>query len=225
MKYQVSQVQQWGEELDALSPPDPGSRMVGKREAVLLLAEKLQAAMQRGLSKAALLEALEARGLKVHVDLLREALKHGKASAQRPGRAPRRTRREAAAETGSEPSAAGRTDRNPAEVRAASIAGASSEPRRSEPRPDAENQTTQAPVKPPAQVGTKSGSRSAPSGDGQAARSTRVPTSVDAAKPSVTSPDRAESAGPGGKPGGGDKTGAAPTGRGSFIPRSDSDTI
>jgi len=93
MKYQVSQVQQWGDELDALPAPEPGSRMVGKREAVLLLAEKLQSAARRGVSRAALLEALEAKGLKVHIDLLREALKHaGKAAGKGPPRAVRRAR-------------------------------------------------------------------------------------------------------------------------------------
>jgi hypothetical protein len=72
--------------------------MVGKREAVLLLAEKLQAATRRGVTRAALLEALETKGLKVHIDLLREALKHvGKTSAQRQARAPRRARVEPAA--------------------------------------------------------------------------------------------------------------------------------
>jgi hypothetical protein len=98
MKYQVSQVQQWGEELDALPAPEPGSRMVGKREAVLLLADKLQSAARRGVSRAALLEALEAKGLKVHIDLLREALRHvGKTSGQRQTRAPRKSQRAAAA--------------------------------------------------------------------------------------------------------------------------------
>jgi hypothetical protein len=88
MKYQISQVQQWGEELDALPAPEPGSRMVGKREAVLLLADKLQSAARRGVSRAALLEALEAKGIKVHIDLLREALKHGrKGAGQRRARA------------------------------------------------------------------------------------------------------------------------------------------
>jgi hypothetical protein len=91
MKYQVSQVQQWGEELDALPAPEPGSRMVGKREAVLLLADKLQSAARRGVSRAALLEALEAKGIKVHLDLLREALKHvGKVSGHRRARAPKK---------------------------------------------------------------------------------------------------------------------------------------
>lgn len=93
MKYQVSQVKQWGEELDALPAPEPGSRMVGKREAVLLLAEKLQSAARRGVSREALLDALEAKGLKVHIDLLREALKHaGKAAGQRPPRAGKKAR-------------------------------------------------------------------------------------------------------------------------------------
>jgi hypothetical protein len=92
MKYQVSQVQQWGEELDALPAPEPGSRRVGKREAVLLLADKLQSAARRGISRAALLEALEAKGLKVHIDLLRDALNHvGKTSGQRRTRAARRS--------------------------------------------------------------------------------------------------------------------------------------
>jgi hypothetical protein len=98
MKFQVSQVQQWGEELDALPAPEPGSRMVGKREAVLLLAGKLQSATRRGISRAVLLEALKAKGLNVHIDLLREALQHvGKKSGQRPARAPRRPRVDPAA--------------------------------------------------------------------------------------------------------------------------------
>jgi hypothetical protein len=75
MKFLISQVTQWGEELDALRDPDPGKRKVGKRDAVLLLAKKLQAAARRGFTTAELLEVLAAKGLHVHVDLLREALR------------------------------------------------------------------------------------------------------------------------------------------------------
>ena len=143
MKYQVSEVQQWGEELDALPAPEPGSRMVGKREAVLLLAERLRAATRRGVTRATLLEALEAKGLKVHIDLLREALKHvGKTSAQRQARAPRRARVEPAGavderaennrDTGGRGNAAGPervpvADGSPAGVTTSANAGAPSE--------------------------------------------------------------------------------------------------
>lgn len=97
MKYLVSQVEKWGDDLDALRAPDPGSRKVGKREAVLLLSKKLQGAAKRGFTTAELLEALAAKGLRVHVDLLREALRTaGKVSAATPVRG----RRRAGASTG-----------------------------------------------------------------------------------------------------------------------------
>jgi hypothetical protein len=88
-KYLVSQVERWGEELDDLRPPDPGSRKVGKREAVLLLARKLQSAAKRGFTTAELLAVLAEKGLAVHVDLLREALRSeagGRTTAGRGGR-------------------------------------------------------------------------------------------------------------------------------------------
>jgi hypothetical protein len=75
MKYLVSEVESWGKELDAMPAPDPGRRRVGKKEAVFLLAKKLQAAARRGFSRAELLEILASKGLKVHGDTVRAALK------------------------------------------------------------------------------------------------------------------------------------------------------
>jgi hypothetical protein len=77
MKYLVSEVETWGEEIDAMPAPDPGRRRVGKKEAVILLAKKLRAAARRGFSTAELLDVLAAKGLKVHADTLRAALKVG----------------------------------------------------------------------------------------------------------------------------------------------------
>jgi hypothetical protein len=77
MKYLVSEVETWGKEIDAMPAPDPGRRRVGKKEAVILLAKKLRAAARRGFSTAELLDVLAAKGLKVHADTLRAALKVG----------------------------------------------------------------------------------------------------------------------------------------------------
>jgi hypothetical protein len=77
MKYLVSEVENWGKEIDALPAPDPGGRKVGKKAAVFLLAKKLQAAARRGFSTAELLEVLASKGLTVHVDTVRAALKVG----------------------------------------------------------------------------------------------------------------------------------------------------
>jgi hypothetical protein len=77
MKYLVSEVENWGKEIDALPAPDPGRRKVGKKAAVFLLAKKLQAAARRGFSTAELLEILASKGLTVHVDTVRAALKVG----------------------------------------------------------------------------------------------------------------------------------------------------
>jgi hypothetical protein len=77
MKYLVSEVETWGKEIDALPAPDPGRRKVGKKEAVFLLAKKLQAAARRGFSTTELLEVLASKGLTVHVDTVRAALKVG----------------------------------------------------------------------------------------------------------------------------------------------------
>ena len=86
MKYLVSEVERWGEELGALAP-DPGGRKVGKREAVLLLAKQLQAAAHRGLSTLELRAALAEKGLEVHIDLVREALRFtGKSAGAKTGR-------------------------------------------------------------------------------------------------------------------------------------------
>jgi hypothetical protein len=90
MRYLVSQVEQWGAEIDAMPAPDPGRRKVGKKEAIVLLARKLQAAARRGFSTAELHEALSAMGLKVHVDTLRSALRD---AGQRPSKQPARARR------------------------------------------------------------------------------------------------------------------------------------
>jgi hypothetical protein len=75
MKYLVSEVELWGKEIDAMPAPDPGRRRVGKKEAVFLLAKKLQAAARRGFSTAELLEVLASKGLTVHVDTVRAALR------------------------------------------------------------------------------------------------------------------------------------------------------
>ena len=86
MKYLVSDVESWGKELDAMPAPDPGRRKVGKKEAVFLLAKKLQAAARRGFSTAELLEVLASKGLTVHIDTVRAALKLvGRSAAARPG--------------------------------------------------------------------------------------------------------------------------------------------
>jgi hypothetical protein len=77
MKYLVSEVENWGKEIDALPAPDPGRKKVGKKAAVFLLAKKLQAAARRGFSTAELLEVLASKGLTVHVDTVRAALKLG----------------------------------------------------------------------------------------------------------------------------------------------------
>jgi hypothetical protein len=77
MKYMVSEVETWGKEIDAMPAPDPGRRRVGKKEAVILIAKKLRAATRRGFSTAELLDVLAAKGLKVHADTLRAALKVG----------------------------------------------------------------------------------------------------------------------------------------------------
>ena len=39
MKYLVSEVERWGQEIDALRAPDPGRRRVGKKKAVTLIPE------------------------------------------------------------------------------------------------------------------------------------------------------------------------------------------
>jgi hypothetical protein len=106
MKYLVSQVEAWGEELDALPAPDPGRRKVGKRAAVQLLARKLQAAARRGFSTAELLEVLAAKGLKVHVDTLRDALRSAGRTGTTPAPKGRRRSGEATA-SGSEEGRAG----------------------------------------------------------------------------------------------------------------------
>jgi hypothetical protein len=70
-----------------MPPPDPGRRKVGKKEAVFLLAKKLQAAARRGFSTAELLEILASKGLKVHVDTVRAALRLvGRGAVTSPGR-------------------------------------------------------------------------------------------------------------------------------------------
>ena len=76
MKYLVSEVESWGREIDAIPGPDPGRPKVGK-EAVPMLARKLQAAARPGVSTAELLEVLASKGLTVHVDPVRAALKVG----------------------------------------------------------------------------------------------------------------------------------------------------
>jgi hypothetical protein len=97
MKYLVSDVESWGKDLDAMPAPDPGSRKVGKKEAVVLLAKKLQAAARRGFSTAELLDVLASKGLRVHVDTVRAALK---LAGKGPLTSPRRGQRNAAATTG-----------------------------------------------------------------------------------------------------------------------------
>jgi hypothetical protein len=75
MKYLVSDIEVWREEIEALRGPEPGSRKVGKSEAIGLVAKELQAALQRGLTTSELLEFLAAKGLKVHEDTLRLAMR------------------------------------------------------------------------------------------------------------------------------------------------------
>src|SRR5450432_95008 len=91
MKYLVSDIERLGEEIDALPAPDPGRRKVGKKEAVILLANKLKAAARRGFSTAELLEVLATKGLKIHVDTLRAAMRDvGRVAATRPARGQRK---------------------------------------------------------------------------------------------------------------------------------------
>jgi hypothetical protein len=91
MKYLVSDIERLGEEIDALPPPDPGRRKVGKKEAVILLANKLKAAARRGFSTAELLEVLATKGLKIHVDTLRAAFRDvGRVAATGPARGQRK---------------------------------------------------------------------------------------------------------------------------------------
>jgi hypothetical protein len=82
IKYLVSQVAGWREELAALPPPDPGRRKVGKHQAVIMMAKELQAAARQGYTTRELLELLAAKGLKIHVDTLREALRQARRSAR-----------------------------------------------------------------------------------------------------------------------------------------------
>ena len=103
MRYLVSQIEQWGAEIDAMPAPDPGRRKVGKKEAIVLLAKKLQAAQRRGHSTADLHEALSVMGLKVHVDTLRSALRTaGGAPVRRPA-SPRQSRRDVRRTCGESP--------------------------------------------------------------------------------------------------------------------------
>jgi hypothetical protein len=82
IEYLVSQVEGWREELAALPPPDPGRRKVGKHQAVIMMAKELQAAARQGYTTRELLELLAAKGLKIHVDTLREALRQARRSAR-----------------------------------------------------------------------------------------------------------------------------------------------
>jgi len=75
MKYFVSQIETWREELAALPPPDPGRRKVGKEQAVIMLSKELRAAARQGYTARELLDVLAAKGLKVHADTLRDALR------------------------------------------------------------------------------------------------------------------------------------------------------
>jgi hypothetical protein len=74
-KYFVSQVESWREELAALPPPDPGRRKVGKKQAIIMMSKELKAAARQGYTTRDLLDVLAAKGLKVHGDTLRDALR------------------------------------------------------------------------------------------------------------------------------------------------------
>jgi hypothetical protein len=82
IQYLVSQVEGWREEFAALPPPDPGRRKVGKHQAVIMMAKELQAAARQGYTTWELLELLAAKGLKIHVDTLREALRQARPSTR-----------------------------------------------------------------------------------------------------------------------------------------------
>jgi len=109
MKYLVSDIERLGEEIDALPAPDPGRRKVGKKEAVILLANKLKAAARRGFSTAELLEVLATKGLKIHVDTLRAAMRDvGRVAATRPARGQRKAGEPKGARAEAEQDGAGR---------------------------------------------------------------------------------------------------------------------
>jgi hypothetical protein len=99
-QYLVSQVEGWREELAALPPPDPGRRKVGKHQAVIMMAKELQAAARQGYTARELLEVLAAKGLQVHLDTVREALRKARRTA---GPGPTRARRRDGDGNGSAP--------------------------------------------------------------------------------------------------------------------------
>jgi hypothetical protein len=63
MKYLVSQIESWREEIAAPPPPDPGRRRVGKEQAVIMMAKELRVAARQGYTSGELLEVLAAKGL------------------------------------------------------------------------------------------------------------------------------------------------------------------
>jgi hypothetical protein len=238
MKYLVSQVEAWGEELDALPAPDPGGRKVGKRAAVQLLAKKLQAAARRGFSTAELLEVLAAKGLKVHVDTLRDALRSVGRTGTTPAPRGRRRSGEATA-SGSEEGKAGASgdeqdahaghEPETAPPTSPSPVGLADEHRPSE---DPERRAEGRDAAPVAGAVAVAVERTEPPGGPLGARR-GVGTAVSASHASNgsgKSPDGG--AGRGGAGGGvpsrgvgGEEGGGPAAGRGSFSPRADSEEI
>lgn len=84
MKYLVSQIEVWREELAALPPQDPGRRKVGKEQAVALMAKELQAAARRGYTADELADVLATKGLDVHGHTLRKTLRKARRGATAP---------------------------------------------------------------------------------------------------------------------------------------------
>jgi hypothetical protein len=245
MKYLVSQVEQWGDELETLAP-DPGRRKVGKREAVLLLARQLQAAARRGLSALELRAALAAKGLEVHIDLVREALRSaGKTAGATAGRRRRRSAASSAPEVGAdtdrgEPAGPERSQEGPRDV----AADVMSESESAGPRPNPEVVADVVGVAPVVDPGTGTGvladpvpdkgwEREQPLSGKTTVAAPAFPPGVDSgstrkesrgAATAATSGERSVRPAPTGPPPDA-KPGTASVPRGTFVPRSDSETI
>ena len=80
MTITLAQVDSWRAEARTLSPPDSRDRKVGKSEAVALMAAELRGLARRGYSVDQLVAWLATKGLIVHRDTLRRALRKGRAT-------------------------------------------------------------------------------------------------------------------------------------------------
>lgn len=88
MTFTVAQVDIWKAELAELPPPDISKRTVGKQGALILMARELHALARRGYTVREILGLLAEKGLNVHEDTLRSALR--KADDKPGSRRPRR---------------------------------------------------------------------------------------------------------------------------------------